>query len=129
MKFLMSILFGSTLTSAMLLIPILSHERIIIWILVPLLGVFSGPVMPCCLMVAKNILQFNSFVLSMFIVGMGLGGIIFQELCAVLLDRISPKFTNPVNVIPFLTFISSFASFAIFLLIFFFKNRFNHLKN
>ena len=127
-KFLIAILLGNTVTSAMLLIPILGQHRLFIWTLVPLLGVFSGPVMPCCLMIAKNILQFNSFVLSVFIVGLGLGGIVFQELCAGLLDRTSPQFTNPTLIIPILIFFSSLASFAVFLLIFLIKNRFSHLR-
>jgi len=126
MKFLLGILLGNTLTSAMLLIPTLGHHRFFIWILVPLLGIFSGPVMPCGLMIAKSILQFNSFILSVFIVGLGLGGIVFQELCAALLDNMFPKNINPTDIIPLLIFISSLASFVTFLLIFFMKKQFGN---
>ena len=68
--FYLSLLVLNAAVSLLFLIPTLTSYKIFFWMFMPLLGFLSGPLMPSGLMIAKQILEFNSFVLSLFIVGL-----------------------------------------------------------
>ena len=68
--FYLSLLTLNAAVSLLFLIPSLTSYKIFYWMTIPMLGALSGPLMPSGLMIAKQILEFNSFVLSLFIVGL-----------------------------------------------------------
>lgn len=120
------ILIVNSIFCALFLVPFLSKYEIFYWIFVPMLGMSSGPLMPCGLMIAKQILDFNSLVLSFFIVGMATGGIICQQLTSEFLDHFKPDFNwmgftnaNSAYSIPHLTFLSALFSLITFIPIYF----------
>lgn len=130
--FFTGLLVFNSFICMLFLIPILTQSNIFFWICVPLLGMSSGPLMPCGLMIAKQVLDFNSLVLSLFIVGMATGGIICQQLTGEFLDHFDPGsfwmgFNNPNSAysIPHLTFLSSFFSLISFLPIYFLYKKFD----
>lgn len=123
-KFLLTFIIINTFASFLFLVPFLVNHRSFFWVFVPLLGFLSGPIMPCGLMLAKKFLDFNSFILSLFIAGLALGGIIFQELGGYFLDQARPN-TDPTVIIPVLTFLSNLLALITFLLISCLYRRFN----
>lgn len=128
--FFLIILFMNSFVSALFLVPALTTYELFFWIALPVLGATSGPIMPSGLMIAKEIINFNSFVLSLFIVGMASGGILFQQLTGELLDHFDInnnndskywmgfKNVNSSYAIPHLIFLSSFLALITFLPIF-----------
>jgi hypothetical protein len=88
-RFYLGILALNTATLTLLIIPMLIYSsKLYYFILIPLLGLVSGPLIPGAIMVAKNLLSFfNTFILSLFIMSMAIGGIVFQEITAHILDH------------------------------------------
>jgi len=135
--FFLIILFMNSFVSALFLVPALTTYEIFFWIALPVLGATSGPIMPTGLMIAKEIINFNSFVLSLFIVGMASGGILFQQLTGELLDHFDVnnnndskywmgfKNINSSYAIPHLIFLSSFLALITFLPIFILFKKWN----
>ena len=105
------------------LIPFLTNYESFFWISISLLGLFSGPLQPSCYMSAKAFLgHYNSFIFSLFSIGLIFGGIFFQELTAKLLDSIEPSnyflgfnHFEPAYIISHLFFGSSFLCLIIFI--------------
>ena len=122
--FFFALLFVDVLLSFMFVVPWLASHVLFFWLAVPMLGLVSGPLLPSGLMIAKSMLNFNSFVLSLFIVGMGVGGVLFQQLTGYLLDTLRPTSTwmgfadasvNSAYVMPILVFAASLFSFLLFI--------------
>ena len=126
-NFFIVILSFNTLITALFLIPISHEYQGFYWILVPLLGFTSGPIIPCGLDLAKQMLKINSFILSIFIVGLASGGIIFQEVCGSLLDKQWIVFINQKSIIPYLSFFTSLTTFLVYLQIYSIHRVFYHL--
>ena len=130
--FFLSLLIINTFLCFTFLIPYFASYKLFYWLVLALLGLTSGPMIPSGLMVAKRILNFSSFVLSLFIVGLAVGGIVFQQIGGGLLDYFNDrkellgfKNTNASYLIPYLSFFASFLALAFFLPIFilFKKNK------
>lgn len=107
LKFYLYILSASLLVTLTLMVPFFTQFKIFFWTTFSLLGLLSGPMTPSGFMIAKQILDFNSFILSMFVVGLAIGGIGFQQVTAALLDHFKPRpgwmgFSdpNPSYIIP-----------------------------
>ncbi|CAF1128487.1 unnamed protein product [Brachionus calyciflorus] len=121
-KFFMWVLIGNFMVTILFLIPFLTEFKIFFWIGVSLLGLCSGPITPTGIMLAKQLLDINSFVLSLFIVGLAGGGIIFQQLTGALLDFYEPNKTswmgfsqaNSAFILPHLASIASFLCLSFF---------------
>lgn len=136
-KFFFGILIVNLVICFLFLIPFLTNFKIFFWIGVSLLGLTSGPMTPTGLMVAKHLLNINSFVLSLFIVGLAIGGIIFQQITGAFLDYFVPSssfmgFDSPSSpyIIPHLAFISSFLCVLFFVPIYFLYRKFSReIKN
>lgn len=126
-KFLLIILFSNLIAATFLLVPILHRYEGFFWLLVPLIGFTSGPIIPCGLDLVKHMLKVNSFVLSVFIVGLAIGGIILQEVCGSLLDKEWIVFANQKSIIPYLSFFTSLATLFIFLVIYSLHRAFHYL--
>jgi hypothetical protein len=98
------------------IIPILTKFKWFFWLGLGLIGLTSGPIMPTGLMVAKKILNFNSFILSLFIISVAAGGIVFQQLAGKVLDNYKPnevywlgfEKANSSFVLPYMSLIASF---------------------
>lgn len=133
--FFLTLLIFNSFLCVLFLMPFLTKYELFFWLIVPLLGMSSGPLMPCGLMIAKQILDFNSFVLSLFIVGMATGGLICQQLTGEFLDHFQVGSswmgftnTNSAYYIPHLIFLFSFLSLITFLPVYFFYKKFNLAK-
>ena len=133
--FFFIILISNSFLCMLFLVPFLVKYEIFFWICIPILGLLQGPIMPLGLMVAKKALDFNSFVLSLLIMSMALGGMVSQQITGELLDhfRIGSHwmgFNDPNTsfIIPHLLFIYSFSSLIIFLPIFFLFRNFDQLN-
>ena len=70
-KFFFGNLILNLIVNFLFLIPGLTVSKLFFWINVSFIGFTNGPLIPSGLMVAKQILDFNSFLLSLFIVGIG----------------------------------------------------------
>ena len=131
-KFFLGLLTMNTLLLVILMTPHFIYSKAFMFIILPLIGLVSGPLVPGCLMVAKNLLNFSSFVLSLFIMSMAVGGIIFQQLTGGLLDHINagavsfvdtrlfgdiPKdhVFNAAFIVPHLSFVACAASLMCFI--------------
>ena len=125
--FVFILTFVNTLTSSFLLIPYFTHFELFYWIVLAIKGVTSGPCIPSIFMVAKHVMRdYNSFIISIFSIGLGAGPLIFQQLTGIILDTLKPPQTesflgfgqfNSTYFIGHLIFASSALSFAAFLLI------------
>ena len=129
--FFLALLILNLACNLLFLIPALTNHETFFWIAVSLLGLFMGPITPSGLGLAKKLLEFNSFVLSLFIVGLAFGGIIFQQLTAALLDYFKPNSSwfgfnnaNSSFIIPYLAAIASFFCLVVFLPVFIMNKKF-----
>ena len=129
--FFLALLILNLACNLLFLIPALTNHETFFWIAVSLLGLFMGPITPSGLGLAKKLLEFNSFVLSLFIVGLAFGGIIFQQLTAALLDYFKPSSSwlgfenaNSSFIIPYLAAIASFFCLFVFLPVFIMNKKF-----
>lgn len=126
-NFFFFILFFNTIISGLFLVPSLTSSGLFFWVFIPMVGFFTGPLIPCGLMIAKKVLEFNSFILSIFIVGLAVGGIVFQELAGTLLDQEWPNFPSSAYILPYLICLCNFLSLITFLPIFFLYKKFYNL--
>jgi hypothetical protein len=134
-KFFVSILVINLAFVSLFLIPALTRSTVFFWIGVSLIGLSSGPITPTGLMIAKQMLEFSSFVLSLFIVGLAFGGIVFQQITGSLLDYYQPSpndwfgFTdaNSSYIIPYLAWLPSAACLLAFVPIYILFVRFDFL--
>lgn len=134
MKFYMGILVANLAVNLLFMIPILTSFHLFFWIAISLLGLTSGPMTPTGFMIAKNILDVNSLLLSLFIVGLAIGGILFQQITAGFLDFFKPSemlmgFKNPNSsyIIPHVAFGGSFLCLLSFVLVYVLFVKFNRL--
>lgn len=124
--FFILILFLNLIINFLFLIPIFTKFSLFFWIFIPMLGLCSGPMTPTGIMLAKQLLDINSFVLSLFIVGLASGGIVFQQVTGFFLDHFNPNkqnwlgFSNANSsyIIPHLACISSLLCLLFFIPIF-----------
>jgi hypothetical protein len=124
-KFYLFVLISNTFVSVLFLIPYLTVDnKMFFWFGISMLGLTSGPTIPSGLMVAKQILNFNAFLLSLFIVGIASGGILFQQLIGYLLDTFkSPQYLigfdnkniNSSYIIPYIAFLASLLSLLFYI--------------
>lgn len=121
-KFFFYMLLLNLAFTSLLIVPFLTNYSIFFWITLSVIGLTNGPAGPTSFMIAKQILDFNSFILSLFIVGMAIGGIAFQQITAAFLDNFHPTpgwmgFSNPTSsyVIPHCAFLASCLSFLGFI--------------
>jgi hypothetical protein len=132
LKFFFYVLLINMLFSASLMIPFLTNYRIFFWIVISALGFTTGPMTPTGFMIAKHILDINSFVLSLLIVGLAFGSIMFQQLTAGFLDYFTPmdgwmgfSQPHPSYVIPHVAFLSGILCFFFFVPVVVLYRRFN----
>ena len=124
-------------------IPILNTNKMFYWILIPLLGFGLGPMIPSCFMITKYLYKnINAFLLSILLLGTGIGNIFSQYITGFILDKFDvnnyPFFSHyytssPVTskyLIPFiiLFFISVSTIIFTLILIIYKCNRKNVLK-
>jgi hypothetical protein len=134
--FMLIVLIGNALNHFLLLIPALASTQTFVWISISLMGFFVGPIQPSGFMIAKRVIgDFNSFVLSIFLIGNGIGGLLFQQLTGDLLDMIKPsdnhrfgyEQSTSAYFIMHILLIPSFAILITFLSIWFIYRRYKSL--
>ncbi len=113
------------------IIPILSSCQIFYWFIISALGFFTGPIIPSGFMVAKHILSdLNSFLVSLFCIGLGFGMVLSQFLTGFLLDKFNPRLnwlgytstTNSTFIIPiYLLAWMVFCAFIFSIILFIYK--------
>ena len=117
------------------IIPYFTQIKLFYWIAIAALGLFSGPMQPSTFMVAKTFLvEYNSLVLSIFLVGHGLGGTFFQQITGSILDNFKQEKNylgyqhfHPANLIAHAIFAPSLISLLIFIPIYFIYKKFVYL--
>ncbi len=93
-----------------LVVPYLSGSVILYWIGTVSMGITSGPMHPASFMAAKKLLvDYNMFTMSVFSIGLAIGGILFQETVGRLLD-----YYGEAQVVAYLFFGSSLLVFLLF---------------
>ena len=130
--FVYILFFANLLVSAIFLVPFITAYKLVFWIGMGLMGLATGPCTPSTFMVAKNLLKnYNSFVLSFFAVGMGLGTMFFQTIVGKLLDEIKPReyFLGFVNfeaayIVSYAFFTPCFVSFLLFMVSYFIYRKY-----
>jgi hypothetical protein len=118
-----------------LIIPYLTKFKLFFWIVISLLGFTSSPLQPSGLMVAKCfVLNYNTFVLSIFSIGAGIGAMVFQQIVGDLLDFLKPSselfgFVNfePAFIIGHSLFLPSLITFLIYIIILIIYKRYFYL--
>jgi hypothetical protein len=101
------------------------------------MGLATGPGTPSTFMVAKDIIKnYNSFVLSLFSVGMGMGQMFFQQACGSLLDLIESKEnflgfdkSEAAYIVSYAFLTPCLISFLVFVISIFVYRRYIHLLN
>jgi hypothetical protein len=130
--FLLGALVLNLVVNSLFLVPFFTLSQSFFWICVSMIGFSSGPLIPSGIMVAKQILDFNSFLLSLLIVGIGLGGVVSIGTTGLLMDYFKPTYwfgftaTNSSYIIPHLAFFCSFFSFLFYVPILYGYNKFAH---
>ena len=129
----------NVIANLIFLIPYLTTFKSFFWIGISLMGWAMGPLIPSTFMVAKDVIKnYNSFVLSIFSVGMGLGSIFFQQITGDLLDLIGTneyknvlgfEDFNSAYVIAYLFFIPCAISFTLYIIsLIIYKKNFHLIK-
>jgi hypothetical protein len=106
-------------------IPYFNSMQGFYWFFVCASGLSSGPLIPSCMMVANYVLNdLNGFLVSIFCISMGSGGLLSLYLTSVFLDKFNPGtnwffYDNPHSsfVIPLILFFFVSLCFLIFLII------------
>jgi len=104
-------------------IPFFNTNQWFYWISNCFLGLLTGPLIPCSFMIAKHVLiNVNAFLVSMFVVGLSIGGIASQYITGIFLTW---EEYNPVYYLPVLQGICILSGIIIFatILIIYQKNR------
>ena len=125
--FFLAVLGLNFLVNFLFIVPALTQFSAFFWLNVSLLGLISGPMTPTCLMLAKQLINFQPFVLSLFVACLGLGGILFQQATGALLDMQHVSFNwmifmdfnayvyNTAYLIPYVSCVASLFCFLFFL--------------
>lgn len=135
--FYIGILTLNLLVCALFIIPQVAMTPYFFWYGMVLMGLTSGPIQPTAFMAAKSILvDYNSFVLSLFSTGMGVGAIFFQNIGGVVLEKykiaqgeswLGFADANSSYVVAYLFFLPSLLCFLIFMFIYLIYLKFVHL--
>ena len=117
------------------IIPYFTQIKLFYWVAISALGLFSGPMQPSTFMVAKKFLKnYNSFVISIFMIGHGLGGTFFQQITGNILNSFQSTknflgYENfqPANLIAHAFFTPSLISFLVYIPIFVIYKKYSNL--
>ena len=86
--FFLILIITQLLITILYSIPILNVNKMFYWILIPLLGFGLGPMIPGCFMITKYLYKnINAFLLSILLLGTGLGNIFSQYITGFILDK------------------------------------------
>jgi len=133
--FLFTLITANMVANSLFLIPQLTYSKTFFLVCMSFMGFASGPAIPSTFMAAKTILNdYNSFVLSIFMVGLGLSGIVYQQLTGELLAFVKPRENflgfeqfQPSYIIAYVLFTASALAFICLLLSLLIYKRFSHL--
>ena len=121
--------------SSFFIVPYFHNFELFYWLVFALKGITSGPCIPSMYMLARYVLRdFNSFVISVFAIGLGAGPLIMQQLAGYTLDKMPSHseflgfndFTSKY-FIAYLLFIPSALAFVTILLIILIFKKFGYL--
>ena len=98
---------------ALYALPFLNSIQMFYWFIIPSLGFILGPLVPSCFMIPKYLFKnINSFLLSIFFIGSGIGNISSQYATGFILDKCTVShnwlyYSNPTSkyLIPFILFL------------------------
>lgn len=119
--FIFFLFLANAIVCGLFIVPILTEYSLFFWVGMVLMGFTSGPMQPSSYMVAKKLLvEYNTFTMSVFSIGVALGSIFFQEIAGRLLDYFNEPSNNiffeyPASVIAYLFFFTSFFISLIFI--------------
>jgi hypothetical protein len=121
--------------TVLLLVPAFAQSKLFFWLAISLIGLAVAPAHPSMFMVAKHILDdYNSFIIAVFSIGLGLSSVAFQELVGDLLDFLQPrdKFLGFLNfnssyIIAHVLFIPAAMSFFLFVAVILIYKKYSHL--
>ncbi len=134
--FLFVLFLVNCVTCFLFVVPYLTTVPLFFWVGIFLMGITSGPMQPSSYMIAKDILvEYNSFILSVFSIGLGLGGLFFQEVGGRCLDFFTEPRENfllfdhfqPATIISHLFFVTSLLCFLLLVPLFYIYKRHGHL--
>lgn len=133
--FVVVLLFLNTLASFLFMVPYLAQFKLFFVVNLAMIGLVSSPTHPCMFMIARHVLDdFNSFVISVFSLGLGLSSVVFQQLIGDLLDLLPNREHflgfdnfNSSYIIAHILFVPAFLSLALFLLIVLIYKKKSHL--
>ena len=133
--FVFSLFLFNLITCFLFIIPYFTQMKMFFWISIPAMGLFSGPMLPSAFMIAKTFLvKYNSFIISIFLIGNGLGGIFFQQVTGNILDYFKPSNNflgyedfQPAYLISHAFFIPSLISFLFLIPIYLIYKKHVHL--
>ena len=139
--FMFILLALNTFITALLLVPAFATgpwNKLFFWLAISLIGFVVAPVHPSMFMVAKHILDdYNSFIIALFSIGLGLSSVAFQEMLGDLLDWVPPSESflgfnnfNSSYIIAHVLFIPALLAFLLFFfLIVIYRNHSHLIKN
>lgn len=134
--FLFGLFLANMIICFLFVVPYFTTFPTFYWYGMLLMGITSGPMQPSSYMIAKDILvEYNSFILSVFSIGVGFGALFFQEITGRLLDYFSEPRDNflgfevfqPAIVISHLFFVTSLLCFLLLIPIFYVYKKFVYL--
>lgn len=134
--FLFGLFFANLLICCLFVIPYFTTMPTFFWCGMFLMGIASGPMQPSSYMIAKDVLvEYNSFILSVFSIGIGLGALCFQEITGRMLDYFSEPRANflgfevfqPATIVSHLFFVTSLFCFLLLIPIFYVYRNFVYL--
>jgi hypothetical protein len=133
--FLFALITANLFANSLLLIPQFTYSKTFFLVCMSFMGFACGPAIPSTFMAAKRILKdYNSFVLSIFMVGLGLSGVVYQQLTGELLAIVKPRENflgfdrfKPSYIIAYVLFTGSTLAFICLLLSLLIYKRYSYL--
>jgi hypothetical protein len=113
-------------------IPNFNSKQIFYWLITIPLGIVVGPIVPSTVMLTKHVMKnLSSFLISVCGIGGAIGAIMGQFITGYLLDEFKPKsdwlqYTDATSayIIPFVALIGVTIALTFYLILIFFKRKF-----
>lgn len=136
--FMLVLLTLNVMFTSLLLVPSLAasaNNKLFFWLVISAIALVVAPAHPSMFIVAKHILDdYNSFIIGIFSIGLGLSSVAFQELLGDLLDWVpSSDFLlgfhsfNSSYIIAHVLFLPALLSFILFFILLAIYRNHSHL--
>lgn len=124
--FFMFLLTINLILAILYAVPSFNSIKIFYWFIINLLATSTGPIIPCCFMIAKHTLfSINAVIVSIISIGMSIGFIVSQYLTGYLLDKLvlhqhwfGYKDVTSIYIIPYILLFFILLACPIYLIIF-----------